>query len=480
MAIKTGAEYVESLRQLKPKVYALGREVKSVADDPVFHGAINRNRAFYDLPRDPELGETIRAVSPLINEEVSRRGNYIQQTMEDSFIEARLTRPLVHRYICAACNNASSVLWAQTWEIDQDIGTNYHQRFREWFKYMQKNDLRSAWGMMDVKGDRSLRPKDQADPYLYLKIVERKSNGIVVRGAKAHTTMGPCQHEIMVTNSRAMAEGEEDYAVSFAIPIDSPGLTFIARPYVTPTEPKEMERPFSCEFGEVVSLSIFEDVFVPWERVFLCGEWQAAGRSPALWSGIHRRSKSAGCGAGRIDIMVGAAALIAQYNGLERVSHIREKLTDMMVTAETAFGCAIGATADGSLHPSGIWMPNPAVANAGCYYARTRFPEFVGFLYDIAGGLAVTSPTEADCKNPATSGYIERYLKGKADVPTEHRLRAFRLIKELVGSEYTGYLMGSVLCAAGTPGTNRMEVYRRYDLEAARNVAKRLAKIPLK
>lgn len=479
MALKTKAEFVESLRLLRPKVYILGREVKSVVDEPLFRGTINRMGDYCDMHSDPQFRETLRTVSPLINEEVCRRGNYIQRGQEDAFLEARLVRPLNQRYLCAGCNNAWSVLWAMTYEIDQEMGTNYHQRFIEWFKHMQRNDLRPAWGMMDPKGDRSLHPIDQADPYLHLKVIERRSNGIVVRGAKIHTSMAPCQHEMVVTPCRALRDGEEDYALSFAIPIDSPGLTFIAKPYIAPTEAREMERPLSSELGEVVSMSIFEDVFVPWERVFLCGEWQAAGRSVDLWSALHRRSKC-GCVAGRIDILVGAAALIAEYNGLQRVHHIRDKLTDMMVTAEVAHGCAMCSVAEGSPHPSGVWIPNPAVANAGCYYARSRFPGFVGFLYDIAGGYAVTSPTEADYKNPATSGYIERYLKGKADVPTEHRLRALWLINDLVGSDFTGWLMGSTLCAAGNPETNRVEVYRQYDLKAAKKAAKRLAKIELK
>lgn len=477
MALKTKAEYVESLRRQRPKVYIAGREVRSIVDEPLFRTTINQLGAGYDFSHNPQFRETATTVSPLTNEEVSHLWTHIQQSPEDGYINVRLTRLFTQRYTCLHCtSNMLTMVWAMTREIDQELATDYHQRYTEFVRHMQSNDLRVAWGMMDVKGDRSLPPSQQADPYLHLRIVERRANGIVVRGAKAHTTGGPCMQELLVVPCRALRDGEGDYAVSFAIPVDTPGVTFIARPAPGPAEPKEMEQPFSSEFGLVEATTIFEDVFVPWERVFLCGEWQFAARLPSLFAGIHRRSKCA-CQAGRTDLLLGTAGLIAEYNGLEKVAHIREKLIDMMVTAEVAFGCAMGSVAAGKPHASGIWLPNAAVANAGLYDTRLRFPESLGSLYDIAGGIAVTMPTEADYDNPATSGYIERYLKGKADVPTEQRLRALELIQDLAASRLTGWLLGSALCAAGTPQTNRVELYRQYDLEAAKKLARLLAKI---
>ena len=477
MALMTRQEYIESLRKLKPRVFIAGKKVESVPDEHMFRTSINQLAVGYDFNHNPQYRDAARTVSPLIGEEVSHLWTNIQKSKEDAYANVRLTRLFTQRYICMHCaSNMLTMVWAMTDEIDRDRGTSYHKRFVEFAKHMQKNDLRPAWAMMDVKGDRSLPPARQADPNLHLRIVDKKPDGVVVSGAKAHTTGGPCMHELLVVPCRALREDESDYAISFAIPIDTPGVTFICRPGPAPREAKDIEQPLSSELGLVEAITIFDDVFVPWERVFLCGEWQLAARLPGLFAGIHRRSKCA-CQAGRTDLLIGAAALIAKYNGLEKIAHIREKITDMMVTAESAFGCGMGAVAEGKLHPSGVLVPDAAIANAGLYQARTRFAESISSLYDIAGGIVVTMPTEADYKNPATHFYLDRYLKGKAEIPAEHRLRALELTHDLVASRLAAWMMGSTICAAGTPQTNRVELYRQFNLGSRRQLARALAKI---
>ena len=369
-----------------------------------------------------------------------------------------------------------SVLWAVTYEIDQAKGTGYHQRFREFFKEVQKKDLRFALGIMDPKGDRSLSPGKQPDPDLHLRVVEKRADGIVVNGAKAHTTSAPCTHVFFAAPCRVLGEKDRDYAVSFAVPVDTKGLTFITRPAAGPLEPKEIENPVSSQIGFVECLSVFDNVFVPWERVFMCGEWEATNQLINYFSSYARLAKCA-CTSARLDILAGAAALIAEYNGVEKAGHIRHKITEMMITSEIGWGCANGGVARSSAHPSGVSFPDVAMCSAGLYHIRTRFSEFLGTLQEIAGGLVTTMPTEADYKNPQTRPWIEKYLRGKAGVPTENRFRLLHLIQDLTASRFTGYLLGSVVCAAGTPETNRIDVIRNYDLEGPRETVKAWAGI---
>ena len=477
MAVRTGDQYRESLKQLKPHVYCAGERVTHVTDHPLFRTGINQTAEGYDFAHDPAQEHRMTLVSPLIGEAISRL-THMQRDTKDAVTKLEVVRSFVQKHVCMNCGqvNGPCGLWATTYETDQKHQTQYHGRFVDFIKYVQKNDLRTSGVFMDPKGDRSRSPTEQADPDLYLHIVERRKNGIVVRGARVSITGAPYRHELIVIPSRALREAERDYAVSFAIPVDTPGVKFIARPTPSPQDQGEMDNPVSSRYGDVECITVFEDVFVPWERVFMCGEWEFAGRQVHFYGSLHRQCKCA-CMAARFDLLTGAGALIAEYNGLERVGHIREKLTELMTVAEIAYGCGLGAAVDGYQHPSGVWIPNGLTANAGLYYARSRYGEAMGLLQDVAGGLVVTMPTEKDYLNPETRPYMEKYLKGKADIPTEHRIRAFKLIEDLTASRLAGWLLGSSVCSGGTLQTHRVEVVRRYDLEARKKAAQALAGI---
>lgn len=477
MALRSKEEYIESLKQKRPRVYIGGEKVDRVWESEYFKTSINQIGATYEFALDPQYREWSAVKSPLTDEEVPRNSLHIQQSLEDAVIKAHLTREVTKRRICTYClSNFLSVTWAFTHDIDGKYGTKYHQKFKEYVKHLQKNDLRLAWGMMDPKGDRRFGPSKQ-DPPVDLRILERTEDGIVVSGAKIHTTYGPVAHEVIAVPCRALSEDDRDFAVSFAVPVDTEGVTFICRPAPGPRRPVSMESPLSSKFVGVEAMTIFDRVFVPWERVFMCGEWDMCGNLPAYFSSLHRQSKCA-CSAGHADLMAGTCSLLAKVNGLSlKVSHINDKITDMMMAAEVAFGCSLGAALNGRMHPSGVWMPSALIANAGLHHIRSSLGTHISHIHDIAGGLLTTMPVEADIDNPETKKMIDLYLRGSKDYTTEQRLRILELGRDLAASNLCGAIMGFTINAAGSPVTNKIAVSRNYNLKEMEDIAKEIAGI---
>jgi len=367
--------------------------------------------------------------------------------------------------------NALSIV---TYEIDKKRKTNY-RNFTNYLEYFQKNDIAATCAMTDVKGDRSLRPSEQADPDLYLRVVEKTEDGIVVRGAKCHTTAAVPSNEIIVMPTRGSREQDEDYAVAFTVPVDVKGLKFVARSTV-PQEKREIDAPFRSRWGVTEAVTIFDDVFVPWNRVLMCGEWEFAGQAAELFAVYHRHSYC-GCKPGVSDVLMGIAALLAEYNNIEDASHIRGKLTDMACTAEEIYACGIAGSVRGKSMGPGTCAPDMTLVNVGKYVAGTHIYDEIGRVHDIAGGFAITCPSEKDYFNPELKPYLEKYLKGRADVPTEDRLRAFKLAEDLTAHGFAGWLMVASCHGGGSPEAQRITIYRGYDYEKRKNIAKCLAGI---
>jgi aromatic ring hydroxylase len=476
MGIKTSKEYLESLKKQKPEVYIGGEKIHDVVNSKYFRISIEEMCKFYDWASDPEKEKDFSFWSTVIDDKVSF-WTHLRETPDDlrKLIEVMKTNNA--RHFCSMCMiTGLNVLWAVTYDIDQARGTNYHERLNKFFRELQTNDLRYCMGVMDPKGDRSLSPSMQADPDLYLRVVERNKDGIIVNGAKMHTSNAPITHYIFTCPSGVLREADKDYAVCFAIPVDTKGLKFITRPAPGPLEPREMESPASSHMGFVECRTVFDHVFVPWERVFMCGEWEFTENLIDYFSPYVRICKGT-CTSARTDILAGAAALISHYNGTNKASHIKSKITDMMISSEIGWGCALASVSKSVMHPSGIPIPDTSIANAGLYNSRLRFIEFIGTLQEIAGGIVTTMPAETEYQNEESRAYIEKYLKGRSDIPTEDRMKLLYFIQDLTASRFGGYLIGSAICAGGTPETNRVEVARSYDLREKINNIKALCNI---
>ena len=481
MALMTGEQYIESIRNMNMNVYMFGKKIDCPVDNPILRPSLNSVRMTYDLAQMPEYQDLMTAVSPYTGKRVNRF-THIHQSTSDLMKKVKMQRLLGQQ--TAACfqrcvgMDAFNAEFSTTYEVDQKYGTHYHENFKKFMIYCQEHDLTVDGAMTDPKGDRSKAPHQQADPDLFLHVVERRSDGIVVRGAKAHQTGVLNSHEVIVMPTQSMKPEDKDYAVSFAVPMDTPGITMIIGRQSCDTrklEGSEMDVGNS-EFGGVEALTIFDDVFVPNDRIFLNGETEFAGMLVERFAGYHRQSYG-GCKVGVGDVLIGAAAVAADYNGVAKASHIKDKLIEMTHLNETLYACGIACSAEGHPTESGSYIIDLLLANV-CKQNVTRFPyEIVRLAEDIAGGLMVTAPSEADFRDPKLGPVIEKYLKGVDGVSTENRLRILRLIENLsLGTAAVGYRTES-MHGAGSPQAQRIMIARQGNLEHKKALAKKLAHI---
>ena len=480
MPMMTAREYEDSLRKLNLNVYMFGQKIENVVDDPIIRPSMNAVAKTYELAHDPRYQDVMTAQSHLTGQRINRF-THIHQSVDDLVMKSKMGRLLGRETGCCfqrcvgmdALNSLSIV----TFNIDQKTGSEYNKRFLKYLAYVQENDLVCDGAMTDTKGDRSLSPHQQPDPDQYLHVVDRNDEGIVVRGAKAHQTGAVNSHEIIVMPTISMKEEDKDYAVSFALPSDSPGIVYIMGRQSCDT--RKMEGCLIDQgnegYGGHEALVVFDDVFVPWERVFMCGESEFAGQLVEMFAAYHRQSYACKVGVG--DVLIGAAQLAAEYNGVAKASHIKDKIVEMNHLNETLYCGCIACASEGRKKNSGTYMVNTLLANVHKHNV-TRFPyEISRLAQDIAGGLMVTLPSEKDLHAEPTRKWMEKYLKAQNDVPTEHRMRVLRLIENLtLGTAAVGYLTES-MHGAGSPQAQRIMISRLAKMETKKNAARKLCGI---
>jgi 4-hydroxybutyryl-CoA dehydratase/vinylacetyl-CoA-Delta-isomerase len=478
--MKTANEFVESVRELEHELYVLGDKVEDATQHPILRPSLNALAKTYQLAHDPQFGELFvrRGLDGgPINCFTSLHGG--TQDLIDKVKALRVlgqeTGSCFQRCVGWDALNA---LESTTFEMDEALGTQYHRRFMEYLRYVQRNDLVCNGAMTDVKGDRGLRPAQQADPDMYLRVVERCPDGIRVRGAKAHQTGAVFSNEIIVMPTLSMRAGEEDYAVAFAIPSDTSGIVHILGRQSCDTRKLEGSAMDvgNAAYGGHEALVVFDDVFVPQERVFMDGEWQFSHTLVERFAAYHRQSYG-GCKVGVGDVLIGAAAAAAEYAGVAKASHVRRKLVEMVHLNETLYACGLACSVAGTAVASGTYLVDLLLANV-CKQNVTRFPYQVARLAeDLAGGLMVTMPSEKDLTHPEIGGMVEKYLRGVAEVPTAERLRILRLIENLtIGAGAVSYRTES-MHGAGSPEAQVIMIGRLSELEEKKALAKRLAGI---
>jgi len=476
MALMTKEQYYKSLKGVHPTAYILGQRVEDTYEHPLVKRMIAGVAQTYALAQEPEGRKNLVAESKLIGEEVSRFTK-LYESRDDLLAKVRMLKFLTQRigtcFMRCTGMDAMNAVGIEAYNCDQKYGTNYWERLLNFVKHTQRNDLVVFSGVTDVKGDRSLRPSQQKDPDMYLHIVDKNDNGIVVRGAKIHQTGSLCAHWGLIVPTREMREPDKDYAVSFAVPVDAEGMVHV---YGRGTlEARELE---NCDLGNVkygkfVPMVIFKDVFVPWEQVFLCGEYEYAGPMVRNFGNFHRHSHG-GCKYGVGDVIIGAAALAADYNGLPNVSHINNKLAEMLKTTEAIYGCSIAASVEAEATKSGIYMVDPVLSNVSKLYEGKELHEAIRMMIEIAGGMVADLPSDKDMAHPEIGPLLEKYLKGVENVSTEDRIRLFRLIEKLA---FESRDIVSNIHGAGSPETHRLTILRNADIESKKKLAKNLAGI---
>ncbi|MGB9699079.1 MAG: 4-hydroxyphenylacetate 3-hydroxylase family protein [Thermodesulfobacteriota bacterium] len=473
--MRTFSEYLNKLRTMRPNIYMGGQKISR--DDPRLAGPMNNIKLTFDLAQDEKYKGLLTATSHITAQEINRF-THIHRSPEDLLKKQEMTRTLcrltpacIQRCMGVDMLNAISVF---THEIDQAKGTSYYPRFLDYLKYFQENDLVGCAGQTDVKGDRKLRPHQQKDPDLYLRLVERRRDGIIVRGAKAHNSIAAYADEILVTPTRLLTKEEADWAVAFAIPADAPGIKQVVVA-AAPRARKILKAPVA-EFGSCHSLTIFEDVLIPWERVFMCGEWEFGGRAASLFALYHRHSYT-GCKPAFTDVIMGTTALVAEYNGVEGAQHINHKLADLISVAELVYGAGIAAAVKSKASSSGTYIPDVVFCNVGRRHAGENLYHEYQILCDVAGGLPATLPYEEDFYQEEVGSLLHKYIMRKSEISAENQHRCFRMIHDLIGSSFGAHRQIAGLHGGGSPIMEVIALLANYDLKQKKEIAKHLAGI---
>ncbi len=473
--MRTSAEYRTDMKKMKPNLYIGGERVGR--DDLRIKPGMNVMSVTFDLAQDPQWDELLTATSSLTGEKINRF-THLPQNAHDLIQKQKMVRLLCQRVggCIQRCMGMDAViaLSIATKEMDDKYGTGYHRRFMDYLKVYQRKDLAGTCAQTDMKGDRIKRPSEQADPDAYVHVVEIRDDGIVVRGAKISITMAAYADEIIVIPTRAMREEDKDYAVAFAIPADWEGIHLITRP-VSVRERKEIKCPFA-EMGVSDSVIVFDNTFIPRERVFMCKEWEFGRRLALLFADSHRHSYS-GCKPAVSDILCGATCLVAEANNIEKVSHVKEKLSEFAGAAELSYAAGVAAAVYGEKTSSGTFFPNSIYANVGRRLTgETIFHEF-NLLAEIAGGLAVTLPYEDDFNSEKTKAWLDKYIMRNPKIPPEVAHRIWRLVENLTASSMAAWYEIAGVHGGGSPIMETIALNLEYDYESKKNIAKYLAGI---
>jgi len=476
MAIKTSEQYLASLRRLKPTAYMFGEKIENVVDNPRIRAGINATGATYELANHEKYKDLITTISPLTGEHINRF-TLPPQSTEDLVMRVKINR-ILGGYVGTCHQRCTGLdclctLSIVAYDIDKKYGTHYYDRFKEFLKSMQKNDLTGNASVTDVKGDRNLSPREQPDKDMYLRVVDQTKEGIIVRGAKVHQTGSLSAHEIIVLPTRAMQKGDEDYALAFAIPSDTEGLIHVVGRNSMDTREIEGVDCGNIRYSKYCPTLIFDEVSVPWDRVFMFREVEFTGEMVSRFSAFHRQSHG-GCKSGKIDVMTGAALLMMEYNGTTKVSQHREKVINMIHMAETLYGCSLAASYEGKKEPSGTYFIDPILANASKIHEGKEMAEVTRLLIDVTGGFVADLPSDRDFENPEIGELLKKYLKGATEVPVEKRIKMLRLIEKMAMESADTI---SDIHGGGSPAAHRVTIFRESDIDYKKRCAKRLAGI---
>jgi 4-hydroxybutyryl-CoA dehydratase/vinylacetyl-CoA-Delta-isomerase len=466
--LMSGSDYRESLRRYRPSVYLHGNQVRSVAEEPQFAPGVNAIALTYDYALREELAPVMRA-------EAVNRMVAVPRSSQDLLNKLEAVRLVCQETGCAQrylAGDGFSAILSATRQLDADMGTDYSARFDAYLARAWAEDLAVGIAMTDAKGDRTQRPHAQANQDAYVHIAGRRTDGIVIRGAKAIITGAPYMHELLVMPGRNMTEDDRDFAVCCAVPIDAPGLTLVAREAGRPGEAAAM---FSSRYGQSTAVGIFDDVFVPWERVFLAGEWQHSSAFTYAYATHHRHTCIA-ARAGFGDLLIGAGALMTEANGidLDHAANLRDSMVELIRIVEGFFACGVAASAYCRLDDAGVAIPDEVFANVGKLLLATQIYDMHRLAHHVSGGLIVTLPGPEEDHNPATGGRLSELLAARSDIPYQRRIEVARLIEDLTASNQGGWYSVISLHGGGSPEAMKMEIWRNYPLGNKVDLVERL------
>ncbi|MGB0551940.1 MAG: 4-hydroxyphenylacetate 3-hydroxylase family protein [Alphaproteobacteria bacterium] len=461
----TSDDFRESLRRYNPRVFCDGDRIESVADEPRFRPGVDAIGVTYDFALEEDYRPLMVAEQHTTGQDVNRM-LHICRTPQDLINKLEAVRLLCREVGCAQrylTHDALNAIYQATYRIDEDKGTETHQRFLNYLHKTQDEDLTLGVAMTDGKGDRKLRPADQPNPDSYVHIKERRADGVIIRGAKAIITAAPYVHEYLVMPGRNMTEADAEFAICCAIPVDTEGITIVSRPA---GRHDDASAKFSAKYGQATGVAIFDDVFVPWDRVFMAGEWEHSQFLTSTYATHHRHS-CIGARAGFGDLLIGGGVMMSEANGLsvEATPHLRDSMVELIKIVEGFYACGVAASVYGFADPAGSFQPDGVFANVGKLMMATQIYDMHRIAHEVSGGLIVALPGPDEDHNPETAGDLSTMLQARADIPHGHRAEVARFMEDLTASKTGSWMSVISLHGGGSPAAMKREIYRYYPIE---------------
>jgi 4-hydroxybutyryl-CoA dehydratase / vinylacetyl-CoA-Delta-isomerase len=468
MGLRSPEQFLNGLQDGRD-VYYQGKRVNVVTEHPELGVAARHAAIDFQLAEDPAH----RALAVVEEGQESYSAYYrIPRDSDDLLSRAKLIELATVRgatLVILIKEIGSDALFALNRVLARGRDARGLERLDAYYRECRGRDLALAVAQTDAKGDRSKRPCEQSDPDMYVRVVDERSDGIIVRGAKAHTSCMPYVDEVIVLPSRSMGQGDEPWSVAFALPAATRGLRIYSSDFLHGSDP--FTRPISTTHKMVETLTVFDDVFVPWERVFFHNRPDLAGSAALTFVEYHRYT-AVSYKLPLLDALIGAAILIARANGIERAGHVRDKLTWLAGYAETVRGLAELAAQRCEVE-EGIAYPHIFTTNMAKWAFARDFHKAIETVQDLAGGLLVTGPSGADWESPEVRPALEKYLGGAW--PTDRRLAMLNLIGELTTRLYGGYQAVLAVHAEGSIEAEKLAMRRAYNPKRAVDLATKLA-----
>jgi 4-hydroxybutyryl-CoA dehydratase/vinylacetyl-CoA-Delta-isomerase len=454
--VLTGEDYKKSLDDGRA-TYFEGERIDDLAGHSLLGQTVDYTAAAYDKFYDP----TPDAVSPLLG---------VPGSAED----LRALMPLLNEAGMMAHVTSSSIQTLKTVAGRMtDVKPDYLDRIASYIETAQRDDIRITQCITDAKGNRSRPPGKQDDPDSYVRVVDRQRDGVVIRGAKLHITGASFGHDLMTIPTKSMKPGEEQYSIAAMVPVNAEGVKIVNTTYA-PRHEDVRSFPVSGRFHYPEGFVIFDDVFVPHERVFLDGETAFASvfaHSLGLWERLGGLSEFVQ----ESDHLVGLAQLVAEANGTAGISHVKEKISEMIIHATLIRASLEAAIVNCHIGPDGAAFPNELFVNAGKFHGAANYSTMVRHLHDIAGGAVLTTPVPADFENEDVGGLVRKYMSTGNDVDGEYRARLMYAIRDLTADALGGWKFVTNLQAGGGLYAQRIVTRRHYDMDEAKRGALALA-----
>jgi len=475
MGLKTPGEYVESIKRRKPmEIWFRGERITDPLNHPALKPSVATIKRIYELSHSEKFGDLLTIKSHLTGQICNFYTSPLTKR-EDAIQKTRLARALAEILGCCTfrCTGSEAIsgLYPTTYEIDAALGTNYHERLKKWLVRVQQEDLTVTAALTDPKGDRKLKPYQQTDPDRYLRIVQKRKDGIVIRGAKVNQTGIILAHEVVILPTVTLPEEGKACAVACAIPVDTPGMKYILGRWpidlrVGQDETEDID--VGKKYADHQAMLIVDDVFVPNDRIFMCEEWQFTPQLMEYFTAVHRLTAGA-CKSGGMSLLLGATKLAADSINISRIGHVRSKLAEIGISAETLYSLSLSAGFEGFKHESGAWIPNSLLAHSAKFLA-TQLPfDAIRYARELMSGIGETAPSAKDLNNAEIGPMIEKYLApSKKGMSTKDRLRALRLVENLArGTNWTAM----ALHGGGNTEAARLMAFRHMNLEKLAKIA---------